>query len=231
MTSSNKKTIDIFYTRFDEPISSKYWEIYFHSLPYPMQIKALRYRKWQDQHAYILGKMLLLEGLVKYGFGRNVLSKIEYTYFQRPFLEEPIDFNISHSAGNVVCAIGENINLGIDIEELRNIRFKDFNKVMTPEQLQNIENSRDSLRSFYKLWTIKESIVKADGRGMSIPILELQIQHNSGKYDNKTWYLTQIDFNRDTCSCLASNMQNTELHFTKINFENGIEKSEWTPSL
>ncbi|WP_109299255.1 4'-phosphopantetheinyl transferase superfamily protein [Aquimarina sp. AU474] len=216
--------IDIFYSEFNEPLSNEYWSVYLNMLTDDLRKKALSYNRWQDRHAYVFGKLLLLQGLSMHGFDKDVFSQIKYTKYGKPFLEGNINFNISHSAKRVVCAVGENVQLGIDVEAIENVNFNDFENVMTDSQWQFIHNSYNPLKSFFSLWTMKESVIKADGRGLSIPLLEIHIDNNIVRYERKTWHLKELYFDNNTCSCLATNLPNSPVRFTKVNFAFGIEK-------
>src|SRR5204863_7236149 len=127
---------------------------------------------------------------------KDIWNYVEYSSHYRPYLTlNGYDFNISHSGNYVTCAIGKNIRLGIDIEENRNVSFKNFEMVMTPSQWDEINNANYQLKEFYKCWTIKESVSKADGRGFSIPLDELKVKNNTVQYEDKLWYVQELEFN------------------------------------
>ncbi len=216
--------VDVFYSTFNEPIANEHWLAYLDVLPNDLKKRALSYRRWQDRHTYVIGKLLLLQGLSKYGFDKSVFSRIKYTEYGKPFLEEDIDFNISHSGEKVVCAIGKNVQLGIDIEVIEDVDFDDFENVMTQSQWQFILGSDNPIKSFYSLWTMKESVMKADGRGMSIPLLDIIIENSNVHYKGKTWYLNELYFDHDICACLTTNLSNIPIQLTNANFALGIEK-------
>lgn len=213
--------IYLLYCKFDKPVSSKHWSNYLNLLNSDLRKKALSYHRWEDRQAFVFGKILLLNGLSRYGFNKDVLSKIKYTEYGKPFLEENIGFNISHCAnsGIVVCAIGENIELGVDVEAIENINFSDFKNVMTESQWQYIISFNNPIESFFSLWTMKESVIKADGRGMSIPLLDIQIHNNKVEYENKIWHLRKLFFGQNTCACLATSLPKIPIQYIKVDFD------------
>lgn len=215
--------VDVFYTKFNDHLPEKNWSIYLNTIPEDMKLRALKYNRWQDQHHYVLGKLLLLESLFKYGYDKNVLSKIRLTKYGKPFLNEAINFSVSHSSGYVICATGKNLNVGVDIELIQGLDFEDFTAAMTPKQWNHIVNSSNPLKSFYQLWTIKESVMKGDGRGMSIPILDIKVDGDLASYHDKIWYLKEIYIDDSTVTSLATNVSNIALNFTEINFTSGIK--------
>lgn len=96
----------------------------------------------------------------------------------RPFVKEPVsahglEFSVSHTAGMVVCAVGFNLALGIDVEQLR-----DTTSMMESAELTFAPNELASLRTlapadqperFLQHWTLKEAYAKARGLGMELP--------------------------------------------------------------
>src|ERR1044072_4992363 len=139
-------------------------------MPEPLQEKNLKYLRWQDRHAHLFGKMLLGEALQKFGLDSTCLHTLQYNEYDRPYIPGDIDFNISHAGEYVLCAIGRNVRLGIDIEKIHAVDFSDFENVMTDEQWKIIKNNDNPLKTFFSYWAIKESVIKADSRGLSIPL-------------------------------------------------------------
>jgi 4'-phosphopantetheinyl transferase len=80
-------------------------------------------------------------------------------------------FNVAHS-GNLVAAVFDNKVVGVDIEYMRNTDLAIAERFFTKNEAAAIrakpeENQRDF---FFKLWTLKESFIKAEGKGLSIPL-------------------------------------------------------------
>ncbi len=212
--------VDILYTKFEEELSSFLFEKYLRLLPSSLQEKNLKYLRWQDRHANLFGKLLLLEGLKIYGASNNVLNELQYNEYSRPFIKGNIDINISHSGGYVICAIGKDVRIGVDIEEIKEIDFSDFKSVMTDEQWSTIKKSPDPIKMFFKFWTFKESMIKADSRGLSIPLLDIHIKDNIVNYDNQNWYLKELKLYSNYCSCLALNKEHVTLNLQEFDFYN-----------
>ena len=111
------------------------------------------------------------------------------------------------------------MNLGVDIEKVsQDIDFKHFSKIMTPNQWRDIHASNNPKKTFFDYWTMKESIIKADGRGLSIPLL--QIQENDGIvcYENKQWYVQHIEIDKDYSICLATDKSDIRIVKYHIDF-------------
>ena len=67
-----------------------------------------------------------------------------------------IHFSLSHTAGLVLCALGE-IPVGADAERPRQLRPGTAEKLMTPREAADFD--------FFQLWTLRESYFKLTGRG------------------------------------------------------------------
>ncbi len=210
--------IHVYYTKFNQQLPGYLLNQYLTQLPNNLQEKNLRYRRWQDQHSHLFGKLLLLNGLKNFGYKDDVLHEIRYNQYSRPFIDGDIDFNISHSGEYVICVLGKGIRLGVDIEEIKEINFDDFKQVMTSGQWQDIMDSPYSMRSFFWYWTIKESVIKADSRGLSIPLLDIHVQGNKVYYDNQIWYLKDLELDIRYSAFLAINRSDVTFETRYIDF-------------
>jgi 4'-phosphopantetheinyl transferase len=214
------KIVQILYTKFNKEQSDSSFEEYLSLLPQTLQEKNRKYRRWQDRHSNLFGKLLLLKGLNDYGFSNNVLCKLQYNKHSRPYIDGNVDFNISHSGEYVVCVIGEGIKLGVDIEEIKDIDFSDFKKVMTDEQWREINHTQNPMESFFRYWTIKESVIKADSRGLSIPLLDIYIDVDKVDYEGQKWYLKELKIDKKYSSYLAINSPDTTLEIKEVDYYN-----------
>ncbi len=82
-----------------------------------------------------------------------------------------IHFNLSHSGQYVICGISDS-QIGVDIEQ-----YGAYNPGIAQTYYHNLEyqklkEQQEENRGmyFYDLWTLKESFIKADGRGLHIPL-------------------------------------------------------------
>lgn len=180
-----------------------------------MREKIARYRRWQDRHAHLFGKLLLREALKRCS-GADTLSGLQYTSYGRPYLPGPVDFNLSHSGKYVVCAISGESNLGVDIEEVKPIQLADFANVLRLDEVAAIQSAPDALQSFYRLWTIKESVIKAEGRGLSIPLKDILVDHHSASLYDKVWYLHDLKIDGQYSTFLTTNTIPKSVKVTEI---------------
>jgi len=98
-------------------------------------------------------------------------------------LPEPngIHFNISHSGNCVVCAVDEKA-VGVDIEVIKPIDFNIAERFFSKAEYLTLINQPKEMQMkyFYMIWTLKESYIKADGRGLSLPLnsFSIDIKHD-----------------------------------------------------
>lgn len=87
--------------------------------------------------------------------------------------DEEIHFSLSHSGDYVACMISDK-PCGIDIE--RHSKSRDYDKVAkricTEEELTGINSKTD----FYNVWTLKESVLKAVGLGLSLDMKKIELK-------------------------------------------------------
>ncbi|WP_298427791.1 4'-phosphopantetheinyl transferase superfamily protein [uncultured Kordia sp.] len=189
---------------------------YLKKIPKSLQNDILRYRRTEDQWSKLLGKLLLVYGMKSLGYKEIDLNEIEYTVHNRPYLDEKPDFNISHSGTYVVCAFSNTQAIGVDIEEIKNIDLKDFKHILSQKEWSNVINAHNSLQQFYSYWTGKESLLKADGRGITVELDKVNIQNTHGTFENKEWFLQEINFNPAYAAHIASTKEIEEIQITEI---------------
>jgi 4'-phosphopantetheinyl transferase len=219
--------IDVFFTSFENPLEQGLFATYLSLLPPDVQERNSRYIRWQNRHSHLLGKLLLIEALKKHGIDTDFWDYVEHNSYERPYLTlQGYDFNISHSGNYVMCAVGRNIRLGVDIEENRNIDFKNFLGIMTPEQWDEIRRADYPIKEFYRYWTIKESVIKADGRGFSIPLDKLILNHNhTVLVDEKLWFVQELPVHNQYNAALATD-QLSEFKMHKMDFYHSHQLSK-----
>ena len=84
-------------------------------------------------------------------------------------------FSLSHSGSMALCAVSDRA-LGCDIEQIRGDRLRLAARFFHPQEyawlLALPEEERQE--GFFRLWTSKESFIKAIGRGLSLPLDSVQ---------------------------------------------------------
>jgi 4'-phosphopantetheinyl transferase len=201
--------LDIFYTKLPGNNDEGSYAQLLGRLPALLQQQSLRYHQWQDRWRSLLGKLLLMDAMEKHSIPADMLDTLDYTHHGRPFFKdiEGIDFNISHSGSYVMCVIAFNVRTGIDIEEIKPQHLGDFANTMNEQQWQIINSSADPFRQFFTYWAIKESVIKADSRGLSLPLTGIHITGTTAQCDDHSWYLYPLQVDDNYCACLAADRE------------------------
>jgi 4'-phosphopantetheinyl transferase len=196
--------IKITYTQITEAFTTGQWQKLLALLPMPMQQQNQRFVQWKDRLRHLFGKLLLRDALMKAGYGPNCLEQLYYNEFNRPYIDEGVDFNLSHSGDFVICVFTKTGKVGVDVEQVAPVDFSDFDNVMTPEQWQMIHAAADPQQMFFTCWAIKESMIKAESSGMSLPLLQIHIGGNHVYYKDKVWYVSELPLHPGYCTWLCA---------------------------
>lgn len=152
---------------------------YTHWPPF-IQQSIHRYLHRQDQLLTAAGKLLLLQALYDHQLSARLLLKdLIYSGFQKPGFDYPVDFNISHAGRYVVLSFTTTGNTGVDIEEIKPVNRQEFRDVFTLKEWESLEQSPQAELLFYQLWTKKEAVVKAIGKGLYLPLTDIDVSGNT----------------------------------------------------
>lgn len=90
-----------------------------------------------------------------------------------------ISFSVSHGGRHGLIAYAARGRLGVDIEDRTPARRLDIliEAALGDEERAEVTSARgsDRLHRFYKLWTMKEALLKADGRGIQLDASTFEI--------------------------------------------------------
>jgi len=144
--------------------------------------RANRFVFEKDSHSYIAGRAILRNILSRYLNTAPDALDFKYNKYGKPSLSFPatdLNFNLSHSRGVALYAIGRYEELGVDIEylddgiEAEEIGARFFSK-SEQQDLKKVASS-EKIRAFFNCWTRKEAFIKAVGEGLSYPLEEFDV--------------------------------------------------------
>lgn len=156
------------------------------NVPEATAMKALGYFHSNDSQRHLIGELL----------ARYALQDITGERYSQPFhtgekgkphaMEDMgTHFNVSHSGLWVVAAVA-GADVGVDVERIRKVpegvAYRFFSE---PEKqmLDDAENEIEKAHIFFTLWTLKESYLKAIGKGLTKSLSSFTIQRrNDGGY-------------------------------------------------
>jgi 4'-phosphopantetheinyl transferase len=195
--------ITLYYTSFESPLPAIEYNYLLSLLPLEVKNKALRFRQWKDTYACLFGKLLLQTGLEELGCKQN-LHNLQYDLFGRPFFKSSVDFNISHSGSFVICAFSTKGRVGVDLEKIEPINIQDFKYQWNENEWEKIVRSSDKVSQFFSYWTMKEAVMKLDGRGLNIPLHHLAIQGDEISCEGVPYKVKEIPLHKSYSCHVAS---------------------------
>ena len=127
--------------------------------------------------------------------------EIELSENEKPRIKGMRDvfFNISHSGEMVVLGISDK-EIGVDVEKVKHFKESLINYVFMPQdqdlakELMMSESDMDKV--YTRLWTVKESIMKHCGKGISLSPKNILLRLENGK----------IKASSAACDCEALNL-------------------------
>lgn len=179
-----------------------------------------RYHRQIDRQRNLFGLLLLIRSWQN-NFGEILdLEMIQTSSHNRPHhMNSHADFNISHSGDYVVCILSPDSRVGIDIEHRREVNLTDFSRTMNNRQWSEIQGSDNPFDTFFEYWCMKESVIKADGRGLSIPLTEITFEDQKVNYDGNLWHLSPFKIDNNHPGCVAANRKINDLSLQKVDWK------------
>lgn len=151
--------------------------------------RILKFRRFEDTLRGLTSKILLRYIIVSILGKKNSSICISKNEYGKPYLTgvDNFHFNLSHSGDWVVCAI-DNMPIGIDVEKIHDVGLDLSERFFSEEEHKYLISLEDIRRreSFFEIWTLKESYIKADGRGLSIPLNSFSFTITNRCIDFKT---------------------------------------------
>lgn len=183
-----------------------------------------RFHFARDRHRYLLTRVLVRTILSRYAPIEPHDWRFANGPFGRPRIDDDpdveetrgLDFNLSHTAGLIVLAIARNIELGVDVENIRRPAVLEaVDHFFAPAEARSLGALPATLQPhrFFELWTLKESYIKARGMGLQIPLdsfaFALDVPGDVGfsladPHGNAAWHFQQLQPTPDHMVALCS---------------------------
>ncbi|MBO6306032.1 MAG: 4'-phosphopantetheinyl transferase superfamily protein [Paludibacteraceae bacterium] len=165
--------------------------------------QALRYK-------HTLGRFCCLKSWLMLKEMIHEVGNFEYNEHGKPFLPNGPYFSISHCKAGIAVAI-DCEPVGIDIESVRQADDDLIKRVMCAREQEMIRSAEHPERTFTRLWTMKEAVVKAQGTGItSFEQLQTVLDVNERKLQTteKENYIYTIAYGK--LHCFSAKVQAAE---------------------
>ena len=164
--------------------------------------KAKNYKNEDDRKLSILSSLLLDKALKKHDLSERDM-KYTFNAYGKPYFAnaEDLHFSISHS-GEYAMVVLSDKEIGCDIQQIKNINLSIADRFFTAEEKKYVKCTED----FFRIWTLKESFIKAIGKGLALPLNSFSIK---GLDSDKPYceYNRELDefkeFDKMTGYCIA----------------------------
>ena len=160
----------------------KLWEYYSEgeNISSYRKEKMQRLKQSSDRINNIASAYLLNEALKVHSLSEKDMEYGTNEWGKPYFAKRPdIHFSISHTKGAVALLISD-CECGVDIEGRRENYERVINKAFTDKEREYLKNTTDKEYTFARLWTLKESFIKAVGQGMSYGLSEFEVADENG---------------------------------------------------
>jgi len=210
--------------------------------------RAARFRRATTRNQHVIGR-----GMSRRLLGRDVVDpqSIEFGIepHGKPVVHRPLEanrpFNVTHTDGLVMCGIGtaDHQTIGLDVERLdrrtdTSLADRYFSK---PEVrfLNKFRTDESRRRTFLRIWTLKESFIKAIGTGLTMPLSDFTFEQINS--DNPTIRMLNEELESDlgwrfysfeprpgfvAALAVATADIETDIDYELIGFEDWIERSD-----
>lgn len=148
--------------------------------------RACRFRRISDRARYIVGRGLLrsVAGMTMGAEPRDV--HLDFGERGKPFVPDAgadWGINISHSGDWVLCATGPCEAIGVDVEMMTQVDVR----ALAPSAFSRWERlvlsqsrAEEQPTLFFKIWSMKEAVIKADGAGVSFGLDRFDVEFRPG---------------------------------------------------
>ena len=100
-------------------------------------------------------------------------AEFSYNEYGKPLSVDAPHFNIAHSKGLAACVTAAS-PIGVDVELIKPYPEKILKRVLTENEIRQVASANNPGHAFFTFWTLKESYIKAIGKGLSFPLLNVE---------------------------------------------------------
>jgi len=171
---------------------------YYNLLSESEKSTANLYRFEEDRTRYIVSRGALRTLLQHYiSINTQDIELIENPQ-GKPFInpqqnKNDLQFNLSHSKNCILIAITMAADIGIDVEFQKEVKPEEVDIAFTKDELNLLNSLSDEAQqqALFNIWTRKEAVLKAVGKGFSISpsAVHVGLENTSIHLENKEWFI------------------------------------------
>ena len=170
--------IDLWYTFLDRAADPHLLDRYFGLLDADERARVQRLRLEHVRQEYLVTRALVRTALSHYAGNDPSQWTFTQNAYGKPIVDSPWrgyeSFNLSHSAGLVICAVAAEGRVGVDVESVcrKNSGIALAKRFFAAPEVVTLEATPEARQQevFIQIWTLKEAYIKAIGHGLSVPL-------------------------------------------------------------
>lgn len=173
----NPGEVHVWFTFPQEINDPKLLQAYYGLMNEEEKQKQKRYYFERHRHNYLIARALVRSVLSRYVEKAPEEWQFSKNRYGRPEIEcdngiPPLRFNLAHTDGLVACGLTLEHDVGIDVENTlqRDINLSIAERFFSSPEVKALRSLPDHEKKgrFLDYWTLKESYIKACGKGLSI---------------------------------------------------------------
>jgi|GEM_PF-1914912 len=199
--------------------------------PYLSNEEGYRARSYYTQilsAKYIISRFILRQVLSHHTQTPPSDLEFEINKYGKPYLKnnKRIQFNISHSKDILCIVVTEDKDIGVDIEfKDRTINTQELQSIVLSQKeivyINSLKFQEEKLNFFYRIWTLKESTLKALGCGLSYPVNQINFIDEALKIKNS------ISINVEQAQCKVHLLTLNPLGISSTNYALSIASTSY----
>lgn len=143
----------------------------------------------KDRHRYLVSRVLLRTTLARHLCKTPQDIMLTYGPYGKPALADHADathaalnFNLTHADDMALVAVTRGRWIGVDLERIDrpapiDVGLHQFHMREVASLRARAGDAEALCKHFWRLWTLKESLVKATGLGLTIPLNRFDVSH------------------------------------------------------
>ena len=178
----NPDQVHLWFAFPEEIRSSELMKQYERLLSDEENARRKRFRFQRHGHRFTVTRALVRTTLSLYANVGPETWRFVTNQYGKPAIEETMNpegirFNVSHTRGLIVVALVLKHDIGVDVEntERRSDIARIANRYFSKPEAEDLKavaekNGTRARERFFRYWTLKESYIKACGKGLSMPL-------------------------------------------------------------
>lgn len=187
----NPEEVHVWFTFPQEINDARLLDAYYGLLNDEERQKQNRYYLEHHRHEYVIARALVRSILSRYVEKAPNEWQFSKSQYGRPEIERdydtpPLRFNLSHTDGLIACAVTLGHEVGIDVEDTvrKGINVDIASRFFSTVEIKALlcMGYHEKKERFFHYWTLKESYIKACGRGLSTPMDQFYFHFENDRF-------------------------------------------------